>query len=249
MKKTFTRVMFLAFGMVGQSYGSQLILNGGFESGTLANWTVTDETPTYGGASFFVSNSRLSPLSDLMTAGAENGTYYALADTGGNSAAVVLSQTFVVPSGAASVILSYGLFVNSGYNGPSTPASVPPASTAIDYNHIPSQYGIVSLLTAGTNLFSTGAGDLDNFYEGVDPGNNPNAYTNYSYNITPLVSGGGTFTIRFAEVANQDFLTMGLDNVSVVLTTVAVPEPAAFASALMGLGIVLWLRRAKQLSR
>jgi hypothetical protein len=50
---------------------------------------------------------------------------------------------------------------------------------------------------------------------GVDPGANPHPYTNYAVDITALVGGGGSFMLRFAEVDNQLFHQLGVDNVSI----------------------------------
>jgi hypothetical protein len=104
------------------------------------------------------------------------------------------------------------------------------------------------LISGSTNLFSTTTGDLMNFYGGVNTTNNPNPYTNYSYNITSLVSGGGTYIVRIGEVNNVDTLNLGVDNVSVVYGATSVPEPGSAMPALggfVGIAIVLWRRQAK----
>jgi hypothetical protein len=232
MKSTLARMLFLASGCQGCDYAAQLILNGGFETGTLTNWTVSTEVGSFPGSSFYAQSSTTTPQTGLTTVGPESGTSYAVSD-GAGSAATVLSQTFTVPQGAGSVVLSYGLFVNSGAGGTPTPAAVN-TSNGLDFNQIPSQFGIVSLLSGSTNLFSTGATDLRNFYEGVDAGNNPNAYTNYSFNVTSLVSAGGAFTVRFGAVDNVDALNVGVDNVSVVFTAASIPEPASILLGLAG---------------
>ena len=69
-------------------------------------------------------------------------------------------------------------------------------------------------------------------------------YTNYSFNIAPVVGGGGTFQLRFAEVDNQGNFNQGVDNVSILTT---VPEPSTLA--LLGIGAFavigyVWRRRA-----
>lgn len=89
-----------------------------------------------------------------------------------------------------------------------------------------------------------------NFYEGVGTADNPNPYTNYSYNITSLVSGGGTYYVRIGEVNNVDTLNLGVDNVSVVYTPVSAPEPGSAMPTLggiVGIAILLW-RRQRRLS-
>jgi hypothetical protein len=173
--------------------------------------------------------------------GPESGSYYAVSDSQGTGT-LILSQTFTVPTGAASVILSFGLFVNS-YGGDivNTVAGLDFSGTA-DPGNPADQYGAVSLLSSGASLFSTSTGVLSNFYQGTDSAaNNPNHYTNYTDNITSLVGSGGTFTLRFAEVNNVNYLNMGVDNVSVVFTpTTATPEPSSIVLTLSALGAI-WL--------
>jgi hypothetical protein len=104
------------------------------------------------------------------------------------------------------------------------------------------QHARVDLMAAGSGPFSTAAGDvIANFYLGVDDVNTiPNPYTSYSFDITPQVSGGGTFRIRFAEVDNDAPLNLGVDNVSIAA---AVPEPGTLA--LFALGALALLARRR----
>jgi len=232
---------FLAFSAIGIAGASQLITNGGFEAGSLSGWTVTSEAGSYAGSSFFASTSTITPQSSSTTVGPESGSYYAVSDSK-DYATLILSQTFTVPAGAASVILSFGLFVNS-YGGDivNTAAGLDFSGTT-DPNNPANQYGLVSLLSSGASLFSTTTGVLGNFYQGTDSAaTNPNHYTNYTDNITSLVEAGGTFTLRFAEVNNVNYLNMGVDNVSVVYTpTTATPESSSIVLTFLGLGVI-WL--------
>lgn len=214
------RIAFLACGAAGCGCASQLIVNGGFETGTLSGWTLSSEAGSYAGSDFFASKSTTTPISGSATSGAESGTYYAVSD-GVGPATEVLSQTFTVPTGLSSVVLSYSLFVDSASG------DVIDTAAGLDYSQGANQYADVSLLSSGTSVFSTSSGVLRDFYQGTDNAAPiPNAYTNYSFNITSLVSAGGTFTLRFAEVDNLGPLNMGIDNVSIVTTAVTpTPEP------------------------
>ncbi|CAN5196517.1 hypothetical protein BH20VER2_BH20VER2_12150 [soil metagenome] len=78
---------------------------------------------------------------------------------------------------------------------------------------------------------------LANFYLGVDPGANPNAYTNYSFDITSLAGAGGTFVLRFAEVDNQQFFNQGVDNVSINASPAGVPDNGS-TFVLLGAGLL-----------
>jgi hypothetical protein len=238
---TMVRTALLVCLAAGSASAAQLITNGGFETGNFSAWTVTDEAGSYLGDTFYALSSMTTPQSSSLTAGPESGTHYAVSDGLGPGAAA-LTESFVVPVGATSVILSYGLFVNSA------------AGTDIDsaadlsFSGAANQYALVSLLSAGASVFTTTTGDLKNFYQGTDSGSLPNGYTDYSYNITSLVTGGGTFTIRFAEVNNLDVLNMGVDNVSVVSTTggPVIPEPSSLALALFGIaGIAAYRLRTR----
>lgn len=226
----FASILLLAYGATGCADASLAIVNGGFETGNLSGWTVTSQAGSYAGSNFFVDNLATTPQSGTTTVGAKTGLYYAVSDTAGGPGTHILSQSFVVPSNPASVILSYSLFVNS-YGG-----DVIDSSNDLDFAHDANQYGLVSLLSPGTSLFSTGSGVLQNFYKGTDSaGGNPNAYTNYSYDITSLVVAGGTYTLRFAEVDNLDVLNMGVDSVSVnVLPTTTTPEPSLLSLICIG---------------
>jgi hypothetical protein len=195
---------------------TQLITNGDFEIGTLAHWTTFDQVG--GSGSFFNDGlGGVTPLSDHLTAGPAGGSFYAVSDQGGPGAHA-LFQAFVVSAGST-VHLSFDMFVNdwSG-SGP----IVNPAG--LDYTADPNQYARVDILKNGANPLSTAPGDVvGNFYLSVDPGFAPHSYTAYSFDITSLVGGGGTFVLRFAEVDNQFFLNQGVDNVSITQTS-GVPE-------------------------
>jgi hypothetical protein len=233
MIRLLARIGFLVCSATGIACASQLITNGGFETGSLSGWTVTGEAGSYAGSGFFASNSTTTPQSGSTTVGPESGSYYAVSD-GVGPATEILSQTFTVPAGAASVILSFGLFVNS-YGG-----DIVNTAAGLDFSGAANQYGVVSLLSSGASLFSTTTGVLGNFYQGTDSAaTNPNHYTNYNDNITSLVEAGGTFTLRFAEVNNVNYLNMGVDNVSVVYTAAtATPEPSSIVLTLSALGAI-----------
>ena len=55
------------------------------------------------------------------------------------------------------------------------------------------------------------------------------------------------FELRFAEVDNQNFFNLGVDNVSVSFTAAGVPEPGDITLSALGLCALLWfLRRRSQ---
>lgn len=98
---------------------------------------------------------------------------------------------------------------------------------------IPNQCTRVDILSAGATAFDTGAGVLMNLYKTATL-SGPNPYVAYSFDLTGL--GAGTFQLRFGEVDNQLFFQQGVDNVSIVANTSAVPEPSSLL--LLGTGLL-----------
>lgn len=214
-----------------------LLTNGNFEAG-LAGWTVTDQAG--GSGSWFAETGTVMPISGGTTVGPLPGsTTYAVTDQGGPGTHA-LTQSFTVAPGASSVILRFNMFVNSY-------APFTDNGGVLDYLPGPAQFGRVDLLTETAGAFDTGLADvLQNFYLNIDdPLLNPNPYTAYEFNITPLVGAGGTFQLRFAEVDNQLFLNMGVDNVDITALYEEVPEPGSLALLALGTGALALARRRR----
>ena len=222
----------------------QLIGNGNFEVGTLAGWT---ETNWVGGSGSWYPaiNGAATPISGLPTAtNPTGGTYYAVTDQTGPGTSA-LSQTFTVPPGWSPVVLAFDMFVND-WSGEGPIVN----SGGLSYLLYPNQYARVDILLAGAGAFDTGTTVLTNLYLGVDSGEIPNPYTHYSFDLTALVSTGGTFVLRFAEVDNQYYLNMGIDNVSLLGGTIAGISPTSSGNFVGGVwtGAVSVLQTASSLS-
>jgi hypothetical protein len=217
------------------TYGSQLVTNGGFETGSLAGWTATLQAGSAG--NLFALGGSMMPLSGMSTVGPASGSFYAVSDQSAPGT-FALIQPFTVSGPVSDVVLSFSLFANS-YGG----VFVNPAG--LDWT-VPAanQFARVDILSAGASPFDTGSGVLMNFYLGADSGPNPHPYTNYSFDITSLVGAGGTFQLRFAEVNNIDVFNLGVDNVSIVTTVGGVPEPSSIVLAAMGIVGLFLARRA-----
>ena len=221
---------------------NQLIVNGGFETGNLSGWTLANQAGSFPGSNFFIVSGTATPQSASTTVGPASGSFYAVSDALGPGAHA-LFQSFTVSGPASSVILSFSLFVNS-YGGNFVNPS------GLDFTVLANQHGRVDILKSSASAFDTGAGVLQNFYLGTDPGANPHAYTNETFDITSLVGAGGTFLLRFAEVDNQNFLNLGVDNVSINFTpATGVPEPTSIALAALGLAGFALLQRAARRKR
>ena len=207
----------------------QLISNGDFETGLLGPWTVTDLAG--GSGSWFVHSGATTPVSGNSTVGAAGGTFYAVTDQGGPGTHV-LEQSFTVPFGALSVILSFDMFMNdqSGAGPIANPAG-------LDHTAGPNQHARVDVMSILAGAFSTSAIDIVSNVvpPSIDPGANPHSYTGYSFDITGLVTPGTSYKLRFGEVDNQFFFNQGVDNVSIVADVGQVPEPGSLALVALGL--------------
>ena len=210
---------------------SSLLVNGGFETGDFTGWTVVDLVGSSG--SFFVDNDGTPPLSGLPTVGPASGSFYAVSAQEGTGTHALI-QTFTVPGPGNTVTLSFDMFVDD-HNG--VGPLIDPAG--LDHTGGPNQHARVDILTPAASPFDTGAGVLASLYLGVDPAAPPNPYTNYVFDISGFVGGGGTYQLRFAEVDNQFFLHQGVDNVSID----AVPEPQSLILLGSGLMALLVLKR------
>ncbi len=219
----------------------ELLTNGDFEAGTFAGWTVTNLAG--GSGNWFIDTpGTTTPVSAAATApNALGGAFYAVTDQTGPGTHA-LAQSFAVAPGASSVMLSFQMFAND--QSGAAPIVDP---SGLDHTtggaFRPNQHVRVDLLTGAATPFDTGAGVLANFFLGDDAGANPNPYTSYLFDITALVAAGGTFQVRFAEVDNQLFYQMGVDNVSV---QAQVPEPGSMALAGLALGVMGLARRRQK---
>lgn len=256
--KKISLALLLASGALFASHAmaDELIVNGNFETLGVDAYDVQGWNVAEVGAlgSVFVDSNNVADASGRNTVGAANGVNYALLDAFTNSNQA-LYQTFTANAfnaATSSATLSFSLFANNqSTNGTQINAAGLDYTAADTFES--NQHVRVDLLNAGASIFSTNAADIaQSFYVGGSTGNSiiggdiANAYTNYSFDLSALLAAGGTYTLRFASVANEGQLQLGIDNVS--LQVAAVPEADTSAMLLAGFAVMGFVARRRKMA-
>jgi hypothetical protein len=222
---------------------AELIQNGGFETqGTdvydITGWQVAEQGVL---GSVLAQSGTVTEVTANDTVGAYQGNYYGVLDNFGY-ASNALYQTFSTGA-VSSATLTFQMFVNN-QNASSE------IGNGLDYTFdsadTPNQYVRVDLLKAGSDPFSTDNADvLQSLYLGGANGVlTANNYASYSFDLTSSLAAGGSYVLRFATVANQSSLQLGVDNVSINAIS-AVPEADSAAMLLAGLGLMAGVMRRR----
>lgn len=216
--------------------GTQLIANGGFEADAAetyspSSWTVVEDGQLGG---VLATGATVSSATGYGINGPQSGNYFGLVEATTVSRNALI-QSFVAPQ-VSSAQLSFSLFVAS----PQASLAVDPAG--LDYTvDGDNQHVRVDLLKATAGSFETGSAVVASF----NVASAGSAWGSYSFDVTNLLAAGGSYQLRFANVANRGQLQLGVDNVSLQVT--AVPEPESYAMLLAGLGVIGAIaRRRKQ---
>jgi hypothetical protein len=223
---------------------TELIQNGGFEaqgadSYDISGWQV-GEQGFFG--SVLSQSGNVSEATGNATVGAYQGNYYGLLDNYG-LAGNVLYQSFTTAA-VSQATLSFQMFVNN--QNATTEIDAAGLDYSVDATDHANQHVRVDLLKAGSDPFSTDSADiLQTLYIGGANGNLAvNDYINYQFDLSSSLAGGGSYLLRFATVANQSSLQLGLDNVS-IQTVSSVPEADSNALMLAGLGVIAAVMRRR----
>jgi len=222
---------------------TELLIDGGFEesgtAGQFVGWTIQNQNGIH-------SSFQLEAPGTAAQGGptAQNsprgGNYYAVSDyytqdDVGYQAANALLQTFYVPASFQSITLSFQMFVNSY-------AAISGTGHPLDYAISPSQYARVDILSADATAFDTGSGVVASLYLGGTT--DFNEYSDYSFNLSSTLAASGTYQIRFADVYNQSYINMGVDNVSITAVD-QVPEPSSLCMLGLGAAGLIWKGRKR----
>jgi hypothetical protein len=216
----------------------QKIVNGGFETGDFSGWTVDTFAGSFG--EITISDFTMGPLSALPVSGPRTGAFYALSDQTGPGA-YAISQTFTIGAPISSAILRFSLSPADRSGNVTVGTDFDPFSSG------PNQYISADLFGGAVGGFTPAVGALRNFFQGGATTSLDDAlpYTDYQFDLTGLLTPG-TYTLRFAEVDNQGFFNMAVDDVSLVVTPSAVPEPSTVLLFAIGLGALGVVARHKQ---
>ena len=221
--RTLASLAILALACVS-ARADQLIVNGGFENGSLAGWAATT---TGGDGGFFASADPYTPLTYNATVGANSGSYYAVSDDYSGSQKY-LTQTFQTPAGFQSATLSFAIFVDD-----------------IDGAFFGSSGvgGQVSLLSSSGSLTDTLFGPADTF---ENPGF-PNPYVSFSQDIASYLAPNTTYQLQFSSSDSAGLINVGGDDVSLTTTggAAVTPEPSSLCLLASGGAFVLSFARRR----
>jgi hypothetical protein len=173
----------------GSAVSNQLILNGGFETGTFTNWTISN---TSSSGTWVINNGSYVPPGPGGTMAPYAGGFSALSEqTGGGTH--TLYQDVTIPAGAASAVLSWADRIRNEYT----------SYTSAQYFHVEIRQTNNSVLQVA---FSTQPG-----FPLI------NNWTNRSVNLSAYA--GQTIRIAFVESDSLFYFNVGVDNVSLAVAT------------------------------
>lgn len=184
------------------------VVNGSFErnAGVLSNefagWTVVDLPETSG--SWFVQTGAASPLNGFIAFTPPAGLFAAMTDQGGPGTHI-LYQDVKVPAGRSTLSFKVSLFNQAGvYFAPHTLSS----------ERVANQQFRMDIMAPLAKLDGLGPGVLREVFQ-TKPGDPPlQGYITIRTSLTPLA--GRTVRLRFAEVDNQNFFQVGIDQVRII---------------------------------
>ena len=188
---------------------ASVVINGGFErnggvgSNDFAGWTVVD-TPEESG-SWFVQTGSASPLNGFIAFTPPAGQFAAMTDQGGPGTHI-LYQDVKVPSGHSTLSFRVSLFNQAG-------AYFAPHS--LSFEREPNQQFRMDIMAPLAKLDGLGPGVLRNVFL-TEPGDPPlQGYTTIRTSLNQFA--GRTVRLRFAEVDNQGFFQVGIDQVRIIV--------------------------------
>ncbi len=218
--KSIAAVSLLAASTLANAATFNLVSNGGFETGTLANWSVNAVGNPSGGCPFAGRNWNVSNSGGATGCSAvgnpSEGQYAAyVMNDGLAESTYTLSQDFLVPFNVTSASLAWSDSSVSSYNGALRSLSVG--------------------LYAGNTLLA------DVYQFNMPLSDFSSAWDARQVDVSALLAahGGQTLTVRFSNYIPNTWTGpagLALDNISLTAEAANVPEPGSMA--LLGLGLM-----------
>lgn len=215
----------------------ELITNGGFETGTSIGWDFSQQGDS---TQSVVSNPGYPGLGSSPT-----NNFYAFAGDQGGLSQNIFRQTFAVPTGITALQFSFDYAYRNFATSFVNPS---PDTLAFNAGGVNNQQFRVEILTGAAAFDTVNPADIVFSAIQTTPSSSlVQPWISFSQDIFGAVSSfqGQNLQVRFAEVDNQDIFDIGFDNVSLMATATAIPDPSSsLAALLLGLGLVsLWFSR------
>jgi hypothetical protein len=176
--------------------------NGGVASNVFAGWTVVDLPE--GSGSWFVQTDGASPVNGFIAFTPPGGLFAAMTDQFGPGTHI-LYQDVKVPAGQSTLSFKLSLF---------NQAFVYVAPHTLSSDRVANQQFRMDIMAPLARVDGLGAGVLRNVYQ-TKPGDPPlQGYVTIRTSLTPFA--GRTVRLRFAEVDNQSFFQVGIDQVRII---------------------------------
>jgi hypothetical protein len=219
---------------------AEIINNGGFESG-FTGWVRMDALGSDG--SFFLQTGTSSPVNATAVPAPPGAVRSAMTDAQGPGTHV-LYQDFVLNAPVGSAVLSFDDFVGNRAGGFFVPNPATLDFGVAAFN----QQARVDILLGSAAAFSVSSADvLLSVFQTNSGDPAVSGYTFQSAQIASILNAhlNTPLRLRFAEVDNVAAFQFGVDNVSIL--TSSVPEPATFLTGSLGtlLGLLLVRRRSR----
>lgn len=185
-------------------FGTNLIVNGDFETGNLSGWTRVTQSESEG--HWIVYSGDTLPLSGNAFYPPPQGTYAAAFDQQGPSSSV-LYQDVAIP---VSATLQFTYYYENY-----APVAIPNPDT-LDYSYPPAnQQFRIDLMTPTSDPFSVAPSDvLENLVQLLPGDPDSLSPTTVTFDVSQFA--GQTVRLRFAAVDNQNYLNVGVDAVSIL---------------------------------
>ncbi len=194
--------------------------NGGFESGVLTPWTLTNA----GSGDFFVMSGTTTPQSFSVVLPPPEGTWAAVTDQGGPGMHII-HQDVVVPT-SGTTALSAIVYLENQFG-----AFIVDSASGLRHDLNANQHFRVDIMDPSAPVDDVGSGVLLNVFLTLPGDSTSLPYTTITADLTPFA--GLTIRLRFARVDNQFFFNAAVDAVSVTTTgsgaapLLATPPPSA----------------------